>query len=116
MTSGQPSPPDRERSRTPRPLRDMCIRQTMALGLIWYPGSLLTANEMLARLEQFWRGSQGFGGVFFWFFPLYLIAGVGERAGKRDCDQSKGRSLLPADRFAENDHAEAMPTVALATG
>ena len=45
----------------------------MALG----PNSVsedgqLTANEMLARLERFWRGSQGFGsgpqgfgGVFF---------------------------------------------------
>ena len=44
-------------------LQDMCIRQTTALG----PNSVsedgqLTANEMLARLERFWRGSQGFGG------------------------------------------------------
>ncbi|MEL0110267.1 MAG: MarR family transcriptional regulator [Rickettsiales bacterium] len=44
-------------------LQDMFNRQTMALG----PDSvseddLRTANEILARLEWFWGGSQGFGG------------------------------------------------------
>ena len=44
-------------------LQDMFNRQTMALG----PDSvseddLRTANEILARLERFWGGSQGFGG------------------------------------------------------
>ena len=44
-------------------LQDMFNRQTMALG----PDSvseddLRTANEILARLEWFWGGNQGFGG------------------------------------------------------
>ena len=44
-------------------LQDMFNRQTMALG----PDSvseddLRTANEILARLEWFWGGSQGLGG------------------------------------------------------
>ena len=54
-------------------LQDMCILQTMAHGSGSGSGyGLLTANEMLVRLERFWCGSQGFpggpqgfGGVFF---------------------------------------------------
>ena len=47
-------------------LHDMCIRQTMTLGPDSVSGDgLQIANEMLARLERFWGGSQGFGGGVF---------------------------------------------------
>jgi DNA-binding MarR family transcriptional regulator len=48
-------------------LQDMSNRQTMALGADSVSeDNLRTANEILARLEWFWGGSQGFrgGGVF----------------------------------------------------